>query len=209
MESIGIKIALLGNSGVGKTSIILRYTTGKFDEDSLITKGANFSQSDIEINGQKYSLDIWDTAGQEQYRSLGKYFYKDAFIVILVYDISNKESFEDLKKIWYNDLIRYGEKCTVISIVGNKIDLYEKEEVTENEGRAFAKEKKALFMQVSAKNDDNITVLFNALISKYLDPNFQLLVDEMSQKAEGSVKLKKRSKEEEDNIKNLRGRRCC
>ena len=209
MELNGIKIALLGNSGVGKTSIIFRYTTGKFDPDSLITKGANFSESEIEINGQIYYLDIWDTAGQEQYRSLGKYFYKDAYIVILVYDISNKQSFEDLKNIWYSDLIRYGEKCTVIAIVGNKVDLYENEEVTENEGRAFAKEKKALFMQVSAKNDDNITALFKALISKYLDPSFQLLVDEMSQKSEGSVKLKKRSKEEEDKIKKARQNRCC
>ena len=209
MELNGIKIALLGNSGVGKTSIIFRYTTGKFDSDSLITKGANFSESEIEINGKIYYLDIWDTAGQEQYRSLGKYFYKDAYIVILVYDISNKQSFEDLKNIWYSDLIRYGEKCTVIAIVGNKVDLYENEEVTENEGRAFAKEKKALFMQVSAKNDDNITALFKALISKYLDPNFQLLVDEMSQKSEGSVKLKKRSKEEEDKIKKARQNRCC
>ena len=209
MESIAIKVALLGNSGVGKTSIILRYTTDKFDENSLITQGANFSQNDIEINGQKYILDIWDTAGQEQYRSLGKHFYKDAFIVILVYDISNKNSFEDLKNIWYNDLIRYGQKYTVIAIVGNKMDLYEKEEVSENEGRAFATEKKALFMQVSAKNNDNINALFKALVFKYIDPNFQLLVDEISQKAEGSVKIKKRSKGEEDKIKKERGNRCC
>ena len=209
MESIAIKVALLGNSGVGKTSIILRYTTDKFDENSLITQGANFSQNDIEINGQKYILDIWDTAGQEQYRSLGKHFYKDAFIVILVYDISNKNSFEDLKNIWYNDLIRYGQKYTVSAIVGNKMDLYEKEEVSENEGRAFATEKKALFMQVSAKNNDNINALFKALVFKYIDPNFQLLVDEISQKAEGSVKIKKRSKGEEDKIKKERGNRCC
>ena len=159
MEFPVIKVTLLGNSGVGKSSIILRYSTDRFEIDSLTTKGAEYSQTKVEINGKTYKLDIWDTAGQEQYRSLGKHFYTNAYIVILVYDISKKDSFEDLKNIWYNDLIRYGEKFTVIAIVGNKIDLYEKEEVNENEGRAFAKEKNALFMQVSAKTGDNINII--------------------------------------------------
>ena len=206
MELPVIKVALLGNSGVGKSSIILRYSTDRFEIDSLTTKGAEYSQTKVEINGKSYKLDIWDTAGQEQYRSLGKHFYINAYIVILVYDISKKDSFEDLKNIWYNDLIRYGEKCTVIAIVGNKIDLYEKEEVNENEGRAFAKEKNALFMQVSAKTGDNINNLFKALISKYLDPNFQVLVDKNNKKTEGSLIIRKKNK---DKIKKDKGNRCC
>ena len=206
MELPVIKVALLGNSGVGKSSIILRYSTDRFEIDSLTTKGAEYSQTKVEINGKSYKLDIWDTAGQEQYRSLGKHFYINAYIVILVYDISKKDSFEDLKNIWYNDLIRYGEKCTVIAIVGNKIDLYEQEEVNENEGRAFAKEKNALFMQVSAKTGDNINNLFKALISKYLDPNFQVLVDKNNKKTEGSLIIRKKNK---DKIKKDKGNRCC
>ena len=206
MEFPVIKVTLLGNSGVGKSSIILRYSTDRFEIDSLTTKGAEYSQTKVEINGKTYKLDIWDTAGQEQYRSLGKHFYTNAYIVILVYDISKKDSFEDLKNIWYNDLIRYGEKCTVIAIVGNKIDLYEKEEVNENEGRAFAKEKNALFMQVSAKTGDNINNLFKALISKYFDPNFQVLVDKNNKKTEGSLIIRKKNK---DKIKKDKGNRCC
>ena len=204
-----IKVTLLGDSGVGKSSIILRYSTGKFENNSLTTKGADYSRSKVEMNGKIYVLDIWDTAGQEQYRSLGKHFYKNAYIVILVYDITKKESFENLKNIWYKDLIRYGEKCTVIAIVGNKIDLYEKEEVPENEVISYANEKNALFMQVSAKTGDNINNLFKALINKYLDPNFNVLVSKNIKKTEGSVKIKKRSKEEENKIKKDKGNRCC
>ena len=205
----GIKITLVGNSGVGKTCIILRYTTKEFDENVITTKGANYSLQKIEIDGKEYQLDIWDTAGQEHYRSLGKHFYKDAFIVILVYDVTNKKSFEDLKNSWFHDLNRYGEKCTVLGIVGNKCDLYEQEMVTEEEGRKFAEETNALFMLVSAKNGDNIDNLFTSLVKKYLEPTFQVQVDENSEKKEGSVKIKKRSKQEEDKIKERRSKGCC
>ena len=205
----GIKITLIGNSGVGKTCIILRFTTGKYNDDVITTKGANYSPKNIKINGKDYQLDIWDTAGQEQYRSLGKHFYKDSYIVILVYDVTKKKSFEDLKSIWFNDLNRFGEKSNVLGIVGNKCDLYEEEEVTEEEGRKFAEEKNALFMLVSAKNGDNIDNLFRNLVKKYLNPDFQIQVDENCEKKEGSVKIKKRSKAEEDEIKKRRTRGCC
>lgn len=203
-----VKITLLGNSGVGKTCIISRYTKGDYTDNSTTTRGADYSQKPIKVQDQILNLDIWDTAGQEQYRSLGKHFYRDSFIVILVYDITNRESFEDLKNVWYNDLKKFGEKYTVLAIVGNKSDMFEQEVVNEEEGRKFAEEVNAIFMLVSAKNGDNIVNLFRILANKYLDPFFQDQIEEINQQNEGSVKIKKKSANDKGNKQNKR-RGCC
>ena len=186
-----VKVTLLGNSGVGKTCIIYRFTNNDYKEGTMTTRGADYSQKSITIKNQTINLDLWDTAGQENYRSLGRHFYKDSLIVILVYDITNRESFEDLKTIWYNDLKRYGEKYSVLAVVGNKSDLFENEVVSEDEGRKFAEEKNAEFMLVSAKTGDNITNLFNVLVNKYLDPSFQEQIEPIIQKNEDNIKIKK------------------
>ena len=186
-----VKVTLLGNSGVGKTCIIYRFTNNDYKEGTMTTRGADYSQKSITIKNQTINLDLWDTAGQENYRSLGRHFYKDSLIVILVYDITNRESFEDLKTLWYNDLKRYGEKYSVLAVVGNKSDLFENEVVSEDEGRKFAEEKNAEFMLVSAKTGDNITILFNVLVNKYLDPSFQEQIEPIIQKNEDNIKIKK------------------
>ena len=179
-----VKVTLLGNSGLGKTCIIYRFTNNDYKEGTMTTRGADYSQKPITIKNQTINLDIWDTAGQENYRSLGRHFYKDSLIVILVYDITNRESFEDLQTLWYHDLKRYGEKYSVLAVVGNKCDLFEEEKVTEEEGRKFASEKGAEFMLVSAKTGDNIINLFNVLVNKYLDPSFQEQIEEIPKKKE-------------------------
>ncbi len=182
-----IKVTLLGSSGVGKTCIIQRYTEDSFDENSVTTSGASYSQKFIEVDGKGVILDLWDTAGQEKYRSLGRHFYKDAYIVCLVYDITNLQSFNDIKEKWYKDLKTYGEQFTVLAVVGNKSDCYEKEEVSEDIAKEYAKEINALFMLTSAKTGDNIEVLFETLTRKYLGPEFTQKVVEM-QKDKGEVK---------------------
>ena len=184
-----VKVTLLGNSGVGKTCIIGRFTSNDFKEGISSTRGADYSQKSITIKNKTVNLDLWDTAGQENYRSLGRHFYKDSLIVILVYDITNKESFDDLKNLWYNDLKRYGEKYSVLGIVGNKSDLFENEAVPEEEARKFAEEKNAEFMVVSAKTGDNVINLFNVLVNKFLDPSFQEQIGEITQKNEGNIKI--------------------
>ena len=167
---MSIKIALLGSSGVGKTCIIKRYTENIFDPDSASTPGASYSQK--YLKDKNVNLDLWDTAGQEQYRSLVVHFYKDAFIVCLVYDITNEQSFQELKDFWYKNLKEYGEKYTIVAIVGNKSDCYENEEVKEEEARKYAEEIKASFFLVSAKNGNNINLLFDSLVTQYLEPEF-------------------------------------
>ena len=185
-KPVSIKITLIGNSGVGKTCIIRRYSLNDYVENPTSTTGGNYSSKFVEINGQKYQLDLWDTAGQERYRSLTKHFYKDAYIIVLVYDITKQDTFEELKSIWYPNVLQMGEKYTVLAVVGNKSDLFEDEEVKEEEARKYTESIGATFMQVSAKNGDNIELLFDTLVRKYLGPEFMANLEKMKkEKGEG------------------------
>ena len=174
MDDEGIKVTLIGNSGVGKTCIIARYTDDTFNENSASTIGVNFIEKAIQIDNKEYTLNIWDTAGQEKYQSLGKHFYKDSYIVCLVYDITNQESLDAIKSIWYPNLQKFGEQYSVLAVVGNKSDLYESGELADEEqAKNFTKEINATFMLTSAKNGDGINKLFKILTEKLLsNPKF-------------------------------------
>ena len=177
---ISIKITLIGNPGVGKTCIISRYIDDTFEESNAPTIGANYSEKVIKKNGKEYELNIWDTAGQEKFHALGKHFYKDAYVVCLVYDITSQESLEQLKSIWYPDLLKYGEKYTILAVVGNKSDLYEGDNLAdENFAKEFAKEIGATFILTSAKSGEGVEKLFNTLVDKFLSPEFNPKYEEM------------------------------
>ena len=169
------KVVLLGDSGVGKTCIISRYISGSFDSNSASTNGASYASKKVEYKdiNKTLILDIWDTAGQEKYKSLTKFFYKDAAVAILVYDISLKQSFENVKNYWYQQIQENGDKNMVLGIAGNKCDLYEEEAVPEAEAREFASSIGAIFGLTSAQNNTGINELFQDVGKKYLDPNFQ------------------------------------
>ena len=184
-----IKVTLIGGSGVGKTCIIRRYYLNEFIENPASTCGGSYTAKQIKINNKLIQIDLWDTAGQERFRSLGKHFYKDAYIVILVYDITNKKSFEEIENVWYPNVKEHGEKYSVLAVVGNKCDLYENEEVKENEAREYAKQIGATFMLVSAKSGDNIDLLFNTLVKQYLGPAFTEQLNEMKKEKGETGKL--------------------
>jgi small GTP-binding protein len=195
-----IKIALLGDSGVGKSSIALRYTNNSFDDNYISTNGAAYSNKVVQKYGDTYQLDIWDTAGQERFRSLGKNFYKDAYIVLLVYDITRLESFENLKNIWYQELKENGEQNPIIAIVGNKSDLYEEEEIVkEEDARKYAKEIGALFNLVSAKNGLGIENLFNDILDAYIKNNYPDKIEKINQARKVSVRLDKKIHTDNEN----------
>ena len=174
------KVVLLGESGVGKTCIISRYVNNTYDEKSETTNGASYASKIIELEQYKQSLrfDIWDTAGQEKYRSLTKFFYKDAAIAVLVYDITRRDSFEEVKNYWYEQLKTCGEKNIVIGLAGNKCAMFDKEAVTEEEARNFANEIGAQFQLTSAFKNMGIDDLFRMVGCKFLDPNFQDKINE-------------------------------
>ena len=201
-----VKVALLGSPGVGKTCIIKKYTEDKFNENTLSSKGVSYSQKVLEIDNKKVFLELWDTAGQEKYRSLGRYFYKDAYIVCLVYDITNLQSFKDLEEIWYKDLKTYGEKNKVLAVVGSKSDCFIDEKVPEEIARKYAEKINAIFMLTSAKIGSNIDFLFETLVRKYLEPEFTKKVDEMK-KEKGEVTKVTAENNQEDN--NKKKRKCC
>ena len=167
-DEIAIKVTLIGESSVGKTSIINRFTKNSFSQELESTLGANYSQKKITLHGKKLRLDLWDTAGQEKYRAIGRHFYKESYIVCLVYDITNLDSFEKIKSVWYPELKEHGEKLRIVALVGNKIDKYLQEEVKEEEVKKFAKEIGAIYKRTSAMEGTNIEDLFNALAEKYL-----------------------------------------
>ena len=171
--TMNIKIALVGDCGVGKSSIALRYTRNEFLSNYISTGGASYSNKIVEKNGEKLQLDIWDTAGQEKFRSLGKSFYRDAFIILMVYDITRQETFDNLKKIWYPEITQNGVEKPLLAVVGNKSDEYENDNtVNEEEARQFANEIKCIFQLVSAKNGDNVQNLFNVLLDTFFELKF-------------------------------------
>ena len=184
-DEIAIKVTLIGESSVGKTSIINRYTKESFSQELDSTLGANYSQKKITRHGKKIRLDLWDTAGQEKYRAIGRHFYKESYIVCLVYDITNKDSFEKIKSVWYPDLKEYGEKLKIVALVGNKLDKYLEEEVNEEDAKKFAVEIKAIYKRTSAMEGTNIEDLFNTLADKYLAEISGLIIED------DKIKIKK------------------
>ena len=161
------KILLIGESGVGKTSIISQYVEETFKEDQETSAGASFSTKKLELkNGNIGTLEIWDTAGQEKFRSLTQLFYKEASAAILVYDITRKDSFEQIKEYWFNQVKEKSPNNVIIALAANKIDLFENEEVEEKIARDFANEIGAIFMMTSAKNKDGIDELFDIIANK-------------------------------------------
>ncbi len=168
---IPCKVILVGETQVGKTSIISRYTDN-YKENPNRTLAAESKRRLIEVKGYKIELEIWDTVGQEQYRSVTAIFYKEAKICILVYDITNRESFESIKNYWHDAVIQNGKKGVIIGVAGNKCDLYESENVTEKEGQDYSDSVNAYFKLVSAKENIAIDELFKSLVEKFVESEF-------------------------------------
>ena len=168
-----IKVVLIGESGVGKTSIIQRYVNDVYDPNQILSSSAQFITKTIELNDeQSIKFDVWDTAGQEKFRALAKIFYKDAKAIVLVYDITNRISFEQLQNYWFKEIEENSLSDAILVIVGNKSDLYENEQVSDKEGQKFADEKNAIFKRTSALSNRNIDSLFKDIAKKYFDPKY-------------------------------------
>ena len=175
MEPEAVKVVLLGESGVGKTCIISQFTEHKFDQSVLSSLSAQFVSKTIEYLdfGKAIKFDIWDTVGQERFRSMAKIFYKDAKVIIFVYDITSQKSFDALQNFWYNEIKTNCGDTPVIALVGNKTDLYEDQKVETSIAKDFAKKIGAIFQLTSAKKNDGIPNLFDNIGKKYLHPNYQ------------------------------------
>jgi len=200
-EEKELKIILLGESGVGKTSIIYRYYKNTFNSNLPSTFGSTFITKILEKDNITYKLNIWDTTGQEKYHSVTKLFIHGAHIVILVYAINNLDSFQKLD-YWYKTIKENCDDNVILAIVGSKYDLFYNNDddkavfVPEEEGEKYAKEKKAFFKSVTAKEDQKgIYALFDELINEYITKDIAKNID---CKETSSVKI--RYKKNKNNV---------
>ena len=163
------KVILLGEIMVGKTNLINILTGGKFNENETATS----AMKELIVKGNKYTIQLWDTIGQEKLRNLTKLFYNNSKIVIFVYDITRKETFEEIKNYWVKDVEEKLGKNIIKGIVANKIDLFLNEQVTQEEGEEYAESIDALFITTSAKTEgpakfeDFLIKLYEEYLDKY------------------------------------------
>lgn len=207
------KVVLLGETGVGKTCIIDRYVKKVFNVNVESTTGAAFvSKITLLENGHKVRLDIWDTAGQEQYRSLNQFFYRDAAVAILVYDITRAETFNAIKEYWYNEVKdKVGDKI-IVGIAGNKCDLFAEENVSEGDVKTYATDINAAFRLTSASENIGIDELFFDIVNKFDDSSYEFGKEKQTKKDDPkkqSVKLKQTTKKEEQQEKIEKKKKGC
>ena len=167
---IKLKIMVLGESMVGKTSLITRYTNDKFGGRYLCTVGIDFQKKKIEKNGKRVLLQIWDTAGQERFRNVTKNYFQASQGFVLAYDINNKESFEKVQ-YWVEEIKSNAEEKIKCILIGTKCDL-DKREVSEEEGQNLGQKYGYKFLETSAKENININETFETLVSEIMD-NFK------------------------------------
>ena len=176
------KVVLVGDSFVGKTNIMSKYLKNEFHEDSKATVGVEFGSRQFNIEGHVIKAQIWDTAGQERYKAITSAYYKGAKGAFIVYDITRKESFDNVTK-WAEQLKSTADKNLTIIIVGNKTDLEDQRQVTSEEGQNKANELESAFIETSALSGSN------------LDKGFEMMINEVYKKcheemlAEGDVEI--------------------
>jgi small GTP-binding protein len=175
-ESIGeeeyfdekIKLMIIGETRTGKTSLISRYCKNEFSGGAyLSTIGIDFQIKNLEMNSKKIRLQIWDTAGQERFRNIAKNYYQSSDGFIVVYDITNNESFQTLD-YWVEEIKSNSQELSRMILVGNKCDIEEGRQVKKEEGKEYAKKKELKFYEVSAKDGTNVNKAFDDLIKDIL-----------------------------------------
>ena len=164
-----LKYVIIGDSGVGKSNILLQYINGKFVEDFKATVGVEFGAKNIEINNRIYRIQVWDTAGQEQFRSIARAYYKNSVCACIVYDITNRNSFNSIQN-WIDDCTKQTPKSILLILIGNKNDLNDKREVQYEEGAEFARKRNMIFLETSAKTGNNINDIFEKSVQQ-IDKN--------------------------------------
>lgn len=164
------KILIVGDSSVGKTNIISRYTRNQFSEDTEATLGVDFTLHPTEIKGKKLTAQFWDTAGQEQFRSMSSAYYKNAHGAVIVYDVTRRLTFDNILS-WLNEIKNYTDKDIKVILLGNKKDLFDQVNVTKEEAENFAKEHDLFFLEVSAKDnsDKSLDLAFENLFGMLLE----------------------------------------
>ena len=197
------KMILIGDSGVGKSNILLKYLKNEFQQNTKATVGVEFGTKTVEIDNKKIKVQIWDTAGQERYRSITSAYYKGAKGAFIVYDITRKGSFENIDK-WIEDLKSNGDKNVSIMLIGNKSDLADKREVQTDEGIKKSEESKVAFLETSALNGENVAKAFEQIIEQNYQNNCSNDDEDVDFEIDKGVNLS-----EENNQQTEEKKACC
>lgn len=187
------KILILGDPAVGKSCFLARYVENTFENVYMSTAGMDYKYKDVELgDGKLIKLQIWDTAGQERYRTLTTNLYKGAVGIVLIYDITNKKTFDNVRS-WITSIEEETSKKIILILVGNKADLKDERKVQKEEGEDIAKEFNLPFFESSAQSGLNVKSVFETLA--------KLIVEKKAQSANQGQKL--------TNIKNVEKKKCC
>lgn len=162
------KLLLIGDSGVGKTCILFRFSDDAFNSTFISTIGIDFKIKTIELRGKKIKLQIWDTAGQERFHTITVSYYRGAMGIMLVYDITNAKSFDNIAK-WLRNIQEHANDDVERMILGNKCDMDDKRVISKERGETIARENGVRFLETSAKANINIEQAFLELSESILD----------------------------------------
>ena len=154
-----LKYIIIGDPSVGKSNLLMKFANNKFTEEYEATIGVEFGVKNITLDNQIFRIQIWDTAGQENFRSITRAYYKNCVCAMVVYDITNKKSFDNVQN-WIKDVITNSPKTVLIILIGNKIDLIDKRQVSFDDGQEFAINQGIIFMETSAKTGDGVEEIF-------------------------------------------------
>ena len=196
------KVLLLGNSDVGKSSMLLRFVDSVWNDAFTPTIGVDFKVKTLEINNKRVKMQIWDTAGQERFRTVVSTYFRGAHGILLLYDVTNKDSFKNLEN-WLIEIEKNSNQKVLKILIGNKCDLTEDREITTEEGQTFANRNGMEFMETSAKMNTNVTEAFETLGKLMIEFNSKTNTNQ-GQKS-GEVKTLKSNSGKDLNTK----KKCC
>jgi len=160
-----LKLLLIGDSGVGKSCLLSRFTDKKLDTTFISTIGIDFKVRHVSVDGNPVKLELWDTAGQERFRSITNAYYRGAMGIIIVYDVTNSESFKAIK-VWLDNIQRLASDGVAKMVIANKIDLKDRRVVTTEEGKALAQEAKLPYYETSAKSGSGVEESFMTFVTE-------------------------------------------
>ena len=168
-SDIIFKILMLGDSEVGKSCFLMRYSDNVFVENYITTIGLDYKLKTIKLDsGKVIKVQLWDTAGQDKYRTIAKNYYKGSHGILLLYDITKISSFENIRE-WIQDIRQEVSPKSIIFLIGNKIDLTDQRKLSKEQGEELAEEFKIPFFEASAKSGDNVDEVFKALYEKIIE----------------------------------------
>ena len=202
------KYIIIGDPSVGKSNILMKFAHNKFTDEYQATIGVDFGGRSIANNSKIYRIQIWDTAGQENFRSITRAYYKNSVCALVVYDITSRESFEHVQN-WIQDIKDQSPKTVLIVLVGNKVDLEENRVVSYDEGSEFAVKNGLIFEETSAKSGQGIEEVFLKSakeIAKKMEENYYDLNSEICGIKKGSIRNKKKDNGNNNNDKNENGK---